>query len=270
MSKSLGNTGHNYVELAKLRLDWASAGIDRLEILVDAFLDTKPCEILTSMERKGKEAFFSYDLHVLNQPPPAISFALGDVVHNLRAILDNLVWGIGQVFNLSDRLDLKFLKTKPEFLASYFLEINKLPQPIYDWIASIQLYHGRNKKKYDYVLHRLWNWDKHRTPVVVNAVAITNTLGESGGMLPFNQMKFIHSSSRKDKQQVVTALVPWEKRCDFKPVFTIFIAFDESSPVGMNIIGQPENIITYMRYVQRYILEEVIPKFEPYLVKGSI
>ncbi|MFC1968880.1 hypothetical protein ACFLVF_00095 [Chloroflexota bacterium] len=253
------------MELAKLRLDWASASIDRLEILVDAFLDTKPCEILTRMKRKGENAFFSYELHVLSQPPPTISFALGDVVHNLRAILDNLVWGVGKVFKLSDRLDLKFLKTEPEFLNCYVPKINKLPQPIYDWIESIQLYHRGNKKKYDYTLHRLWNWDKHRTPVVVNAVAVTNTLGESGGMLPFNQMNFIHSSSRKDKQQIVTAHVPWEKRGDFKSVFTIFVAFDESSPVSMDILGQPQNIITYMRNVQRYILEKVIPKFEPYL-----
>jgi len=265
MSTLHGNTGYAYVNLAKLRLDWASAGIDCLEVLVDSFLATKPCEVLTSMERKGKNAFFSYVLHVHNQPPTTISFALGDVVHNLRATLDNLVWGIGKVFKAHDSLGLEFRDTKCHFVRFYLPKINKLPQPIYNWIESIQPYHRRNKKKYDYVLHRLWNWDKHRTPVVVNAVAVTNTLGYSGEMLPFNQMTFYNSSSRKDKQQVATALVPWEKRGDFKPVFTLFVAFDEGGPVGMNIVGAPQNIILYLRDVQSYILTEVIPKFEPYL-----
>jgi hypothetical protein len=255
---------HDYVELAKLRLDWAGCGIDRLEILVDRFLATEPCEVLISIERKGKNAFFSYILHVRSQPPPAISFAVGDIVHNLRATLDNLVWGVGKVFKVYDDLSLEFRHSKTDFLECYLPKINILPQPICDWIESVQPYHRRNKRKYDYVLHRLWNLGKHRTSIVVNAVAVTSTVGYSGEDLPFNEMTFYGSSSRKEKQQVATALVPWERRGDFKPEFTLFVAFDEGRPVGLNIVGDPQNIISYLRDIQSYIVTEVIPKFEPH------
>ena len=33
----MNSVGDNYVELAKQRLDWAEAGIDRLEELVESF-----------------------------------------------------------------------------------------------------------------------------------------------------------------------------------------------------------------------------------------
>jgi hypothetical protein len=77
-------------------------------------------------------------------------------------------------------------------------------------------------------------------------------------------MTFYGSSSRKEKQQVATALVPWERRGDFKPEFTLFVAFDEGRPVGLNIVGDPQNIISYLRDIQSYIVTEVIPKFEPH------
>ena len=81
--------GDDYVHLAKLRLDWAGAGIDGLEVLVDSFVATKPCEVITSMKHQGESARISYVLRVHSQPPPTIRFAVGDVIHNLRATLDN-------------------------------------------------------------------------------------------------------------------------------------------------------------------------------------
>jgi hypothetical protein len=80
------NFQRNYIDLAKLRLDWASAGIDRLEELVDPFLVTEPCEV--------EYAHFLRTLYVHQQPPPSVRFPTGDVIHNLRAPPDNLVWGI--------------------------------------------------------------------------------------------------------------------------------------------------------------------------------
>jgi hypothetical protein len=126
------NPRSDYVHLAALRLDWVSAGIDRLEELVDSFLATKPCEVVTGMKREGKYARFSYVVRIHQQPPPAIRFAIGDVVHNLRATLDNLVWGIGQVFKADNNLGLEFHDSESSFRDCYLPKISKLPDPRLD------------------------------------------------------------------------------------------------------------------------------------------
>ena len=145
------NPRGDYVHLAKLRLDWARAGIDRLEELVDSFLATKPCEVITRMKKEGENARFSYVLRIREQPPPAVRFAVADVVHNLRATLDNLVWGIGQVFKADDNLGLEFHDSESTFQDYYLPKISRLPDPIQDWITSIQPYHQRN---YIVLFHR--------------------------------------------------------------------------------------------------------------------
>lgn len=256
---------NDYVHLAKLRLDWASMGIDRLEILVDDFLSTKPCEVVTRVKRKGEDAHFSYVLRVRSQPPPTVRFAVGDVVHNLRATLDNLVWGVGQVFEADDNLGLEFYDSEAAFLERYAPKISKLPQPIHDWITSVQPYHRGNYVKLFNVLHHLWNRDKHRTPTVINTAGMTGTPGYSGDRQPLTQMTFYHVSGQKDQQKIASAIVPWERRSDFKPEFSLLVAFNEAGPVGLNMLGRPESVVPYLRHVQRYILTRVVPKFEPYL-----
>src|SRR5919106_1090055 len=228
------NPRSDYIHLATLRLDWASAGIDRLEELVDSFLATKPCEVVTSMKREGEYARFSYALHVHEQPPPAIRFATGDVIHNLRATLDNFVWGLGQVFKANDRLGLEFHRTEATFRNCYLPKINRLPDSIRDWITSIQPYQRGHYIVLFYRLHRLWNRDKHRSPTVINTAGITSTLGYSGDILPFETIEFYHPRSHENEQQLASAIVPWERRGDFKPKVTLLVAFDERGPVGSN------------------------------------
>jgi hypothetical protein len=264
MARSQKRPRDNYAELAKLRLDWASAGIDRLEILVDSFLATEPCEVVTSVKREGEYAHLYYVLRVHSQPPPTVRFAIGDVVHNLRATLDNLVWGIGQVFKANNNLGLEFHETRTCFLECYAPKICKLPEPIYNWIESIQPYHRRHYIKLFYTLHHLWNRDKHRTPVVAATAGHTGTLDYSGDRNPLRKMNF-YPGGFKDQQQIADALVLWERRDDFKPEFIFLVAFDETGPVGLNIVKRPESIIPYLRHVHKYILTQVIPQFEPYL-----
>lgn len=259
------NARDNYVHLAKLRLDWASTGIDRLEVLVDSFLATKPSEVLTRMKRKGEDAHISYTLRVYRQPPPTIRFAVGDVVHNLRATLDNLVWGVGQFSKADDNLGLEFFEAEAKFLELYAPKISKLPNPIRNWITSIQPYDRRKHIELFYTLHHLWNRDKHRTPTVINTAGVTSTLGYFGNRQPLKEMTFYHVSGQKDQQQIARAIVPWEQRHDFKPEFSQLVAFNETGPVGLNIVGRPESILPYLRHVQKYILTNVAPKFEPYV-----
>ena len=259
------NPRDDYVHLAKLRLDWASAGIDRLEEIIDSFLATKPCKVITSVKREGEDAHISYVLRVHSQPPPTIRFAVGDVVHNLRATLDNLVWGVGQVYKADNRLGLEFHNSKSRFRDCYLPKITKLPDPIRDWITSMQPYHRRH---YPYLFHHLnilWNRDKHRTPTVINTAGVTGTLGYSGDQTPLKSMTFYHIGGQKDQEEIASAIIPWERWSEFKPEFSTLVAFNVDGPIGLNIAGRPESVVEYLRHIQWYILGRVVPKFEPYL-----
>ena len=259
------NPQDDYVHLAKLRLDWASAGIDRLEALVDSFIATEPCEVITSVKRTGQTARITYVLRIHRQPPPTIRFAVGDVVHNLRASLDNLIWGVGQVFKTDNNLGLEFHDRESSFRDCYLPKICKLPDPIRDWITSIQPYHTRKHMPMLHRLHNLWNKDKHRTPTVVNTAGTTGMLGYSGDRMPIDRMTWERVSGQKDQQKIATAIIPWERRNEFQPEFNVLVAFDEAGIVGLNkIVGDSESVVDYLRHIQKYILTQVVPKFEPY------
>ena len=135
---SMTNFQRNYIDLAKLGLDWTSAGIDRLEELVDSFLVTEPCEVVTSMKREGEDAHFLCMLYIHQQPPPSIRFATGDVIHNLRATLDSLVWGIGSVEFETDAVVRLEDWSGSTFRDRYLPKISRLPDYIGDWMTSAQ------------------------------------------------------------------------------------------------------------------------------------
>ena len=261
------NTQNDFLELAKLRLDWASAGIDHLEELVDSFLATKPCEVNDSVTREGENAHISYVLDVYCQPPPTIRFAIGDVIHNLRATLDNLVWGVGQaqVPKADDYLGLAFYGSESMFQEEYLPRINKLPEPIRDWITSIQPYQGPNHVVLLQRLNDIWNKDKHRAPLVVITAGQTGTLDYSGDTTPLRHMTFYTSTGQIGQQDLAIAILPWARRNEFQPEISSLVAFDVDGPIGLNIAGRPESVVPYLHHIQQYILSRVVPLFEPFV-----
>jgi hypothetical protein len=77
-------------------------------------------------------------------------------------------------------------------------------------------------------------------------------------------MTFYKVSGQKDQQQLATAFVPWERRSDFKPEFSMLVAFNEGGPIGLDIVQNPISVVDHLRHIQKYILTNVVPKFQPY------
>ena len=256
----------DFVQLAERRLDWAGVGVDRFQALADSFLATepKPFDVRAHTRRRGQDAHVSYVMRIREQPPSELRFAAGDVVHNLRATLDNLVWGLGQTVGARNTLGLEFHESEPEFLECYVPAIRKLPEPIRDWIASIQPYHGRNYPTMFYALHNLWNRDKHRTPLLIAGAPGVASLRFTGETAPFKRIEWYRVSGQRDQQKIALAIIPWERRHEFTPEYTPHVAFDSTAPPGTNIMGRPQPVIDYLRHMQWYIREFVISKFALY------
>ena len=83
--------------------------------------------------------------------------------------------------------------------------------------------------------------------------------------MPIESMTFYRVSGQKDQEKIASAIIPWERRSAFKPEFSSLVAFDEGGPIGLDIGGNPESVVGYLRHVQEYILARVIPTFKPTL-----
>jgi hypothetical protein len=70
------------------RLERASEHIEHLDAEVDAFLDRYPYAFVQKAEADGWQSLHA----VVEDSPPRISTIFGDVVHNLRSALDQLIW----------------------------------------------------------------------------------------------------------------------------------------------------------------------------------
>ena len=206
----------DYFEVATRRLKWASTSLSRLSNVVDAYLATDPCDLRreVSAERNG-DVELSYFVSITDQPPHEVSFAIGDVVHNLRATLDNLVWGIGRLRKADGRLSLEFWDSEEQFQKCYAPKISKLPEPISEWIESVQPFNIRGFRLYK-TLTNLWNRDKHRTPQLTATVGAVSMdwVGSDDPTVrnPMKQMKFYDVSGQKNDQLIAIAIVPSEDR----------------------------------------------------------
>ncbi|MCH8818244.1 MAG: hypothetical protein IIC92_11005 [Chloroflexi bacterium] len=262
----MANPWDDAAHLAKRRLDWAGCGIDRFEVLADAFLATEPYEIVTEVEREGQNAHFTYEFKVLQHPPPELSFAAGDVIHNLRSALDNLVWAVGRTVKARKLPLLEFHLSTDDAFSRYLAKIRKFPDPIKDWITSIQPNRAPNYPDMFYALHLLWGGDKHRTPVLMaDASYKPIELGYVGERQPLMKIRVNKFGDQKHDQKIAWAVVPWKDKDDFKPGFTPHVAFDADGPAGTDrIVGRPQEVTEYLRHIQKSILDRVIPRFEPY------
>ncbi len=157
------------------------------------WLDTPAYEISADMNYYAGEIVLR--AHVRREPPSVeLGVIIGDVTHNLRSALDNLVWGLTEI-NLSVCIP-KFPPVRsawrdiafPIFVSpkKYAPKVNagKHSKPMGAakmlWGVKSHL-HARFKELQPFctrpddpereplaVLHELWNGDKHRHPALVN------------------------------------------------------------------------------------------------------
>jgi hypothetical protein len=72
------------------RLDWAGQHLESLEAEERVWRESDPCRVWTEFElQSGQNVVYA---EVVNPPPTKFALIVSDIVHNLRAALDNLTY----------------------------------------------------------------------------------------------------------------------------------------------------------------------------------
>lgn len=166
---------------ASSRLDHACFRMNELMQACTQYLESSPFHI-------EREAFYldavpcvRFRYRVTEPPPIRLGLLAGEVVHQLRATLDNLVWSLGQIYPSTNsrakneklafpvaESELKLNKTLAE---ANYLGIQNFPKAAQAAIVDAQSFRRVVDGPDLEVLHRLWNTDKHKVPSIFLAHA---------------------------------------------------------------------------------------------------
>lgn len=179
---------------ARLKIVRAQEHLDAFQVESEAFLQTKP--YVFESEIYGDHWWLKPRL--LQEPPIRLSAIVGDVVTNIRASLDYIIWELANRYFVPaidiEAFEDRSILTFPMLLASpkrrkghinhlYSLQKRGIPATAIDIIKNLQA-----DVTGDESLRRLYdlvNTDKHRTPILAISVVhqvqigIDNYLGKA-------------------------------------------------------------------------------------------
>ena len=269
---------NTYLQQNRLRLRRAQLHMDNFYQQVSRFLNSIPYEMVTEKDSDGINQFLRIKAKLRKKLPLRLSIVAGDCIHNLRCILDNIVWQLGDLAGLPKRRLGKIvfpLRINPEEFNESLELLAGLPKGTIDLIESLQPYQpyqGRSDPSAHplRILDRLWNEDKHRTPILVV------TLHKSTQITPKpHRIQLIDGTTRLqaslprhtvylgdrlyDGKEIVTfTLQPNEPYPELDLSFTFQVAFDERGPAK----GRPAT--KCLGDFHDFVRDEVLAKFEPY------
>ncbi len=164
----------NYADMASNRLNHACNRMNELMLTCNQYLESNPVSIEREMFDLDGLPCVRFRFRVSALPPQRLGLLAGEVVHQLRAILDNLVWALGQVYpsrNIKARNEkLAFPVAENEqkldkMLAdASYVGIRDFPTAALSAIVDAQSFKRHLDGPNLEVLHRLWNADKHKVP----------------------------------------------------------------------------------------------------------
>jgi len=178
-----------------------------------------------------------------------LRLAAGEAVHSLRASVDNLVWGLGQVCGAKRSLGLSFRDT-PEKFAKLAREskLYKLPIEIQTWIEDQQIYRSWDGEPSP--LHQLngfWNDDKHKAPSLLTNTEPKTTIGDKMTGWLF----LVEATTTESGETIIVTDGPG----DLNPTFAVELRFPNTSY---------KPALEFLREIHEHILTDVLPRFEPH------
>lgn len=253
----------DFVQLAKLRLGWAARTIQSFHDGVQAFLDTDPFELAAHADSD----WYVIRFHVRKDIPKSLSFLAADAVHNLRAVVDNLVWGVGQLHGASANLAMEFRDTRTKYDRWFEAnKVGKLPVALQKWLLCQQLFSqpgGLRSRLHR--LNKLWNADKHRLPMLMGGAMAAGNIASTGNIEA--RMSGIFSPL-EDGDEVMAFRAIDGGDATLCPKFTVDVAFDKNTNPQQSDLDvlmldrESGSARLFLWNTHRYIREEVLPVFE--------
>lgn len=252
----------HYLKAAIDRLDWARRTIQRFHDDAQSFLDLK--ENGTSVKEYDDGQVLTQEIYYMHnkQVPRDVAFLASDAIHNLRATVDNLVWGLAHKRGGIRRGVYMPFYDSPDghgmasFLKNYPLD-RRFPPQVWEWIESEQLYnrpHGQRSELH--CLNKMWSTDKHHIPLVcLGGARVSEVNGDADIWLDLDAI-----GPLEDGDRIATI----RRRSDDKRSVRITVAFDVAFGKGVETTD-PTSARRYLWNCHKHIQDTVLPLFEPHL-----
>lgn len=220
-------TGHPlYGPYRKVR--WAKEHFDRLRGEVEAFTDREPYGWRTEFEDyANEEREYTVYAEVHEEPDFRWGLMAGDVIQNLRASLDQLVWGISNPDVRDHRTSFPIYTTEAAFKANAPERIAGVSDPARALIKGSQPYHWKTGADEHplAILKALSNLDKHRTLLPV-AFARRHEYVAGYGAWKVARFTYVTSGSIYDGAEVMRFITKGEPPEEVK--VSAYVSFDVS------------------------------------------
>ena len=257
------------MEIPNLRLHRAMEHITEFEREADAFLKTNPFGITTEPYTQDGKKCLALRFKINHEPPKRLGIIAGECVHQLRAILDNLIWSLGELYppvhpKIAFPLYLSLTDYQSAINQPHLKGIQNFPPTAQMLIEGLQPYKGMFSSAPEinpiYVLHRLWNDDKHRSPDLMGGM-------NSGVALKIFKLEQPATLSAglaiHDGTKFACGVIPEGGiKPDAHVVLSTYIAFDLDGPAK----GQPA--VSFLTNLHSVIRDKVIANFEPLFPKA--
>jgi hypothetical protein len=140
--------------------------------------------------------------------------------------------------------------------------LKRLPIDAQALVDNLQPYkRGNDPKGHElYILNRLWNDDKHETPVIVAGVQISTGLG-ARGKVHIKSGKVSSGATDDGAEIMVLSFTDMQSVYNLKPIFKVDVAFDKIGPARGAIARK------LLLDIHKFVRDEVVDKFAPFFPK---
>ena len=261
----------------KLRLNRAEHHIGVLGDMIESFNKRRPYKSSYEIEpQPDGQIQITIKAEITEELSPDSGFIVAEIVHNLRASMDNAIWSVGQRYKASAKLSFPVVERENTFPLSpkyagkrttrLAKDLDKLPNAVKTIITDVQPYHRGDEAPYDilWTLNHLWNIDKHRAPVLVAGIAQADFAkpipwGHGASFIGFGKEV---GADYKNKSVEVTMDLPANAtitpETNLEPQLRLKVVLDESTSV---LRIQATDLLSAMH---GFVDQKIVEQFKPY------
>ena len=223
------------------KLDRARQHLREFDRAADEFVTSEPRPYRGISETDSRDGGRVWRLKIERHPPDRLGLLVGDIIHNMRASLDHLVWQLALLTTPTPNARTEFpiyLDAQPAssgrsaFKREGQAKIRDIPQTAQSVIESKQPYHASDPEHTPiWLLHTLDIEDKHKLIPTLGVLA-TGALGFPEGVLTDHQTDSRGGSAFEDGDMLLRVGAESARRIDAygEPRFTFGVALSVEGP----------------------------------------